>query len=106
MPFLYSMAIGLLTFIASRIIAKVLLGLGIGIVSYIGMGVVVSYLMDQVTASFNLLWAPVLQMAALVKFDVAVNIIFGAINARLGLWTVGAALRKFQIVGAPPEGEG
>jgi hypothetical protein len=90
-------AVGLLTVVAASIVTRVLIGIGIGIVSYIGFAVVLDFIITNITASFNTLPAKVLALASMMQLDVAVNIILGCINARLGVITFGGMMSRFQI---------
>lgn len=90
-------AVGLLALVASSIVTRVLIGLGIGIVSYVGMAIVFDFMVDQIVGSFNTLPIKALAMASMMKIDVAANIIIGAINARLGMLTFGGMVNRFQI---------
>jgi hypothetical protein len=103
LPWFATVIAGVLTYIVAHLAARVLLGLGIGIVSYVGTALVLDYMVSNIVEGFNGLPLQVLQFAALIKFDVACNIIFGAINARLGLLSFDGILRRFQITGAPSE---
>ena len=97
MPAFLVTVFGALAIVAAPLIARIMLSLGIGVVSYIGMGVVLDYLFDQLITSFNTLPAQLLHLAALMKMDVAVNIIFGAVNARLGLMSLNGIVTRFSI---------
>lgn len=97
MPVLPAWVLGALAMIAGSLVSRVLVSLGIAVVSYVGIGLVFDYAIAQVVASFNGLPVKALQMAALMQFDVAANIIIGAVNARLGLLTLNGLVSRFQI---------
>ena len=82
--------------IAGPLVANVLIGLGIGTVTYVGFDALLSNLIDMV--KFNILNVPVdllvfLKMGGIID---AFGILFGAITAKLLL----ASLTRFQITAA------
>lgn len=79
------------------IITRVLISLGIGVVSYIGMGFVLDFLFGKLTAAVNGLPLDVLQLAGLIGLDDAINIIFGSVNARLGFISLNGIVSRFEI---------
>jgi hypothetical protein len=97
MPRILLLLGGLLASLAASIVARVLISLGIGVVSYIGMGAVLDFMFGEITAAVNTLPATVLHLAALMKLDVAINIIMGAVNARLGMVSLNGIVSRFQI---------
>lgn len=88
---------GALAFLAVPIITRILLSLGIGVVSFIGISIVFDFAIAQLVSSFNGLPAKAVAMAAIMKVDVAANIIIGCVNARLGLITFNGLVSRFQI---------
>lgn len=97
MPPLFLAAGGFLGYIASGLVSRVLLSLGMGVVSFIGLGFVLDYAVGQFAAAVNQLPAALLQLAGLMKLDVAMNIIFGCISARYTLGTLNGVATKFQL---------
>lgn len=67
-------------------IAKMVLkGLGVGLVSYVGINVVLSQATDIILQNFSSLPIQLQQVMGLLKVDVAVNIILSAITTRIVL---------------------
>src|SRR5689334_12438122 len=89
--------LGILGWALPHLVARVLLSLGIGVVSYIGMGIVLDYVFDQGVQAFSGLPLQALQLAALCKVDVAMNIVTGAVNARLGMLSLNGIVSRFNI---------
>jgi len=88
---------GFLSFIAAGVVSRILLSLGIGVVSYVGMSIVTDYAFSQITSAFNDLPALLVHFAAVLKVDVAVNMIMGAVTARFGLFSLNGIVSRFQI---------
>lgn len=80
--FLLSMLGGLAT-VAGSLVGRVLLSLGIGYVSYKGIGVLLDWLKSQAISNLTSVPIEVLQVIGVAKVDVCVNILFSALAARL-----------------------
>lgn len=104
MPFLVAVVGGFIASFAGAFVARLFISLGIGVVSVIGMGVVIDFMIAQMVDSLTQLPATVLHLATLMKLDVAINIIIGSINARLGLVTLNGIVSRFQINPAAYQG--
>lgn len=104
MPYIFKLALGFLVWAAAPLIGRILLSLGVGVVSFIGFGFVIDFMFNQITASISTLPAAVLQLAALMKLDVAINIIFGAVNARFANISLNGIVTRFQIDPAAYQG--
>jgi hypothetical protein len=67
---------------------RVLLSLGLGVISYAGLSLVASQVVDAVRASYNGMTGVVLDLVNLIGFGQAVGIVLGAIVARAALAAV------------------
>lgn len=75
----------LFTFLSSIVgplVAKVLTGLGIGAVSYVGINLLLDQVKSFVVSQFGSAGQDVASILGLAKVDVAINIVFAAIIAR------------------------
>jgi len=88
---------GVLTMVAGGLVSRVLISLGVGVASWIGMGIVLDYAFGHIVDSFNGLPGLLLHFAALLKIDIAVNMIMGAATARFGLFSMNGIVSRFQI---------
>lgn len=80
----YYLAILFIT-IATPIVKMVLRALGVGVVSYIGINLILEQAKDHIVSSFGSA-SPALQgIMGLAKIDVAVNIYLAAVTTRLVL---------------------
>lgn len=79
--------------IASPIVIRVLLQLGIGIVSYVGVEAAVNQLISLAQSQWAGLPAIVLQFMAIAGLNTALGIIAGGVTARLTT----LALKRFTI---------
>lgn len=70
---------------AVPIVKMVLKALGVGLVSYVGVNVVLSQATEYILQNFSSLPMIVQQVLGLLKFDVAINIILSAITTKLVL---------------------
>lgn len=69
--------------LAWPIVKRVLLALGIGVVSYEGLALLAGQMESAVRATWGGLGGPILDIATLGGFPLAVGIVIGAFNARL-----------------------
>lgn len=79
------------------LIAKILMSLGLSLVSIVGMDVVIGQLKDMVKSKVNALPADLLNVFLYAGGGVALGIIFGAIATKLLLWQISNATK---IIGA------
>lgn len=97
LPVVAAFMAGVLGMALSGMVTRIITGLGISVVTYAGAAIVTDYMVNQLVASLQSLPSQVIQIAGLMKLDVALNIIFGAVNARLGLITMDGFVRRFQL---------
>lgn len=88
--------------IVGPIIFYVLRLLGIGVVTYVGINLVLDQVKDYVIGNFVNVPVQVQQILGLAKFDVAVNIYLAAVTARLLLAgynkaTAGGSKKKWTL---------
>lgn len=85
MPAILAMLLGGLINIVGTMAGRVLVALGIGVVSYTGMSALVGSLKDSVVGAIGALPAGVLDVLYMMKLGPALGIIFAATSARLVL---------------------
>lgn len=88
---------GFLASIAGPIAVRVLLALGVGVATFSGLDVAVSFLKGTIVSDLSGLPAVLVVFAGILRFDVAVNLIFGAITARLTLQGLSGLINKFVL---------
>lgn len=82
--------------LAGPLARRVLLSLGLGVVSYAGLALVASQVKDAIIAKYSTLSGSVLDLLNLIGFGEAVGIIIGAIVARAAF----AAISKIGVMSA------
>ena len=88
---------GFIASIAGPVAVRVLLALGVGVATFTGLDVAVTYLKDTIVTGASGLAPVLVQFAGILRFDVAVNLIFGAITARLTLQGLSGVINKFVL---------
>lgn len=88
--------------IVGPIVNKIMSLLGIGLVSYVGINFVLEQVKNYVTSNFATIPIEVQQILGLAKFDVAINITFAAVTARMMLAgynkaTAGGSKKKYTL---------
>lgn len=83
MPWFIASLLGGLRFAAGSIAAQVLIGLGIGVLTYTGMDVSLTYLKGQALAQLSGLPAELVGLLGYMKVGVFLNIVTSAMVARL-----------------------
>ena len=83
MPLFLASLLGGLVQVASSIVGRVLIALGIGYVSYSGLSALLDGLKSQVIGYLTGAPAQVVAIMGLLKVDVALSVIFSAYAARL-----------------------
>lgn len=91
------MLMGLLSTIAASMVAKVLVSIGFSVVTFVGMGFVISGILDTIQGQVSLVPAAALQAMALVKLDVAINIIVSAATLKLGFFSFDGLISKINF---------
>lgn len=69
---------------------RVLTGLGIGVVTYIGLGAVMDTVKNSVLNNFGLLTPEIINLLALAGIPQAIGIILGALAARFSMLQLSA----------------
>lgn len=72
-----------LLMLAGPIARRVFASLGLGLISYAGLVTVAMQVVDMVTASYNEIGGPVLQLLNMIGFGQSIGIVLGAIVARV-----------------------
>lgn len=70
------------------LLAKVLLSLGMGVVSIVGMESILATLKSSMVASINSMPAAWLEFALYLWIGKGIGIIFGAMTTKLMLWSI------------------
>lgn len=95
MPFLGSLLGGLIQ-IAGTLAGRVLIALGIGVVSYSGIQVGLSYAENLIWTNMGALPSAVLQLVGYMRLDDAISLIISAVMARLTInGLTGGALKRW-----------
>ena len=100
MPYLVTMLLGALSTIAASLVAKVLVSIGFSIVTYVGMGFLITGILGTIQENVSLVPLAALQTMAMVKLDVAINIIVSAALLKLGYFSFNGLMSKLSF--APP----
>lgn len=85
MPTLWAALLGGLINIAGTIAGKVLIALGISVITYTGLSTTTTWLLQQAVTSFQGLPAQVLGMLALMKVGSCMSMVASAIAVRMTL---------------------
>lgn len=72
----------LLSTVAGPLVNRILTGLGIGAVSYVGINLMLGQAKSYIVSNFGSLAHNVMLLLGVAKVDIAVNIIFAAVVAR------------------------
>jgi len=80
---------GVLSWVAGSLIARLVIALGIGVVTYIGVSAGMDTLQAMVVSELGGLPAHLIQALGLLRFDDAITLVFSAIAARVALASVG-----------------
>lgn len=71
-----------LSTVLGPLISKVLTGLGIGAVSYVGINLMLEQVKDYIVSSFGGVGSDTLMLLGLAKVDISINIVLAAVTAR------------------------
>lgn len=83
MPIFVAAIGGMLINLVGTLAGRVLVALGIGVITYTGVGASLDFLKDQAVSAFSGLPAEMLSIMGLMKVGVCISIITSAITARL-----------------------
>ena len=98
MPFLYTL-LGLLLQIVQPLIGRVLLALGIGFVTYKGVGTGTDFLINQIKTNMAGLPSEILDFLAFCWVDKGLGMIFSTWTACIAVSGLANGLTKFKIKG-------
>lgn len=98
MPFIAALLGGLAMMMGSMV-GRVLLALGIGYVTYKGLDVTATFLLDYIKTGFSTMPQEVLQFLAWTWIDKAIGMIFSAWAASIALSGLAGGLTKMKIKG-------
>lgn len=83
----------LLMSLVQPIIARVMIALGLSLVTYAGMDLVIGQVINSAQSAWGGLPVGILQLAGLAGIGQALSIIFGAILTRVLIWNITKASR-------------
>lgn len=95
MPAFVAWIIGALGPALMSVAGRVLVALGIGVVTFAGVDAALTALKTSAFANFSGLPATVLTVLYLTKVDLAINIIFSALLGNIAMRGIGSAITKF-----------
>lgn len=97
MPALTAILGSVLLWAASRMLVRVLIGLGVSVIAYQGLDTLLDSLETYIIANFNALPAEVVAFASIMKIGVCMNIFLSAASMRLVLQglTEGSIIKMF-----------
>jgi Na+-transporting NADH:ubiquinone oxidoreductase subunit NqrE len=84
-PWILSALLGGLRFVAGSLALQVLVGLGIGVVTYTGMDISLNYLKQQAVSNLSGLPADMLALLGYMKVGNFINIVTSAMVARMSM---------------------
>lgn len=96
-PLILRMLGGLLVRLGPMLVSTVLQALAISTVSFVGCKVAVDAVHNSVKSNIGGMPAAALQMLALLKFDVAIEILFAAVAGRLALQVFSGTIKKMVV---------
>lgn len=94
MPWIVGLFGNMLLGIAGSLVAQVLVGLGVGVVTYTGTDMVITWLRTNAITAFQGLPAEVVGMLALMKVGTCIAIIFSAMVMRMTLSGIAGGASK------------
>jgi len=99
----FAMVFTFLTTILGPLVTRVLTGLGIGAVSYVGITALLAQVKSYMVSSVSGAPADALQLMGLAKLDIAFNIILSAVTARAVMAGMNAATGGITKIGTTPK---
>lgn len=87
-PWILSALLGGLRFVAGSLALQVLVGLGIGVVTYTGMDISLNYLKQQAVSNLSGLPVDMLSLLGYMKVGNFINIVTSAMVARMSMTMV------------------
>lgn len=100
LPWVISALLGGFRFVAGSLAVQVLVGLGIGVISYTGMDISLTYLKGQAINNIGGLPADLIGLLGFMKVGNFINIVTSAMVARMSMTMVrnaagGLAIKRF-----------
>lgn len=96
-PVILRMLGGLFVRVGPMLVSTVMRALAISTVSFLGVKVAVDAIHASIKSNIGGMPAAAVQMLALMKFDVAIEILFAAIAGRLALQIFSGSMKKMVI---------
>lgn len=93
MPIIYGLIAGLVSLVPA-FVAKILIALGIGVVSYTGASALLGVLKDQVLGAAGSISGDVGSFLNLAGFDVCLSMVLSALAIKLSLQTTNGVINK------------
>ena len=96
---------GVLVWVASSIVARVIVGLGLAVVYYHGLDVAIQWAHDEFFANMALLPALALQIVGVLKIGVCIKLLFVALGIKVTLLGLNASgFHRWITVGSTATG--
>jgi len=102
-PPLFAVIAGAFAYIAPFIVKYIIVGLGVSVVSYVGLNVLLDFLQNQVVANLGGLTGVAAQIVGLTKLDDAIVVVMSAWAAKVSVLQVPGAIRRIRLMSAAPE---
>lgn len=97
MPALIAMLVGWLISLVPALIAKIIIALGIGVVSYTGINLIVTGLTSAVMSAWGGVTGDVAAFCGLLQLDVCASLSLSAVAMRVALQTVNGVINKISF---------
>lgn len=94
-PIILRMFGGLLVRVGPMLVSSVLSALGVAAVSFVGAKIAIDTIHNLVKTNVSGLPSIALQMVALLKFDVAIEILFAAVAGRMAIQLLNGTIKRF-----------
>jgi hypothetical protein len=95
MPWLAAIFGNMLLSIAGSLVAQVLVGLGVGVVTYNGVDTAISFLKTNVVTAFTALPSEVVGILSLMQVGSCISMVFSAMVMRMTLQGVASGSKQF-----------
>lgn len=97
MPALAALLIGALVQVVGTLITKMLLALGVGVVTYSGISVSLSYLTDWFMSSANSMPSAVVGILGVLKVGTSFKILTSAVTMKMTMSGVSQSVSRFKL---------
>lgn len=88
---------GMLLNLAGSMVFRVLVGLGLSVVTYTGVDTVLNQLKATTMETFQGMPVELVALLSYMKVGVALNIIFSAVAVRLALSSMASGVKRFRL---------